>query len=64
VRYISKESFNPEFGARPVKRYIQKNISDAISQMLISGGVEIGDIVKADVAKNKVVFKIKQKVKV
>ena len=37
VNLILKETYNPEFGARPVRRYIQDNIEDTIADHIIQG---------------------------
>lgn len=37
VNLIEKETYNPEFGARPVRRYIQDKIEDAVADYLIAG---------------------------
>ncbi len=37
VNTILKSTYNPEFGARPVRRYIQDRIEDSIADMMISG---------------------------
>jgi ATP-dependent Clp protease ATP-binding subunit ClpC len=37
VTHITAETYNPEFGARPVRRYIQDHIEDAIADHLIEG---------------------------
>jgi ATP-dependent Clp protease ATP-binding subunit ClpC len=37
VSLILKETYNPEFGARPVRRYIQDNIEDTIADHIIQG---------------------------
>ncbi len=36
VNYILKSTYNPEYGARPVRRYIQDRIEDVIADMMIS----------------------------
>jgi ATP-dependent Clp protease ATP-binding subunit ClpC len=36
VMLIEKETYNPEFGARPVRRYVQDKIEDAIAHFLIT----------------------------
>ena len=38
VNLILKSTYNPEYGARPVRRYIQDRIEDAIADMMIAGG--------------------------
>ena len=42
---IAKNSFDPVYGARPIKRYIQKNLETAIARELISGEVRDGGTV-------------------
>lgn len=41
--FIVKESYDPNYGARPVKRYIQKNIETQLAAMLIKGNISDGD---------------------
>lgn len=35
VNRISKDTYNPEFGARPVRRYIQTHLEDAIAEEML-----------------------------
>ena len=54
VKKIKDESYNPVYGARPIKRYIQKNIETPISKQIITG-----DIIKScniDVVDGEYVF--------
>jgi len=46
--WLADEGFDPTFGARPLKRTIQKNIENVISKMLISGEIKEGDTVVVD----------------
>jgi ATP-dependent Clp protease ATP-binding subunit ClpC len=41
--YLAKEGYNEEYGARPLKRLIQKEIEDKLSQMLIGGQISEND---------------------
>ena len=43
--YIAKESYDEEFGARPVKRFIQKNLENQIAEMIIAGKVSDGQTI-------------------
>lgn len=43
---IAKEGFDPEYGARPLRRSIQKNIEDLLSEELLKGTIEKGQKVK------------------
>ena len=36
VNFIEKETYNPEFGARPVRRFVQDKIEDQIAEYLIT----------------------------
>ena len=38
VNLILKSTYNPEYGARPVRRYIQDKVEDAIADMMVAGG--------------------------
>ena len=43
VDIIAKEGFDPEYGARPIRRAIQKQIEDTLSEMLLNGDITLGD---------------------
>ncbi|MFA6551987.1 MAG: AAA family ATPase [Candidatus Paceibacterota bacterium] len=42
LAYISKEGYNPQYGARPLKRLIQNKILTPVATMMISKGIEKG----------------------
>jgi len=46
---VSKEAYNREMGARPIRRYIQDTIEDLLSQKLLTGTVQRGDSVRISV---------------
>ncbi|MFS0675076.1 ATP-dependent protease ATP-binding subunit ClpC [Ornithinibacillus sp. 179-J 7C1 HS] len=46
VEKIANEGFDPEYGARPLRRSIQKNIEDLLSEELLKGTIKIGEKVK------------------
>jgi len=63
-KWLAKEGFDPQFGARPLKRLIQTRIENPISGKIISGEIEGGDEVKIDVSRGKLVFEpVKVRVK-
>ncbi|MFD2043203.1 ATP-dependent protease ATP-binding subunit ClpC [Ornithinibacillus salinisoli] len=43
---IASEGFDPEYGARPLRRSIQKNVEDLMSEELLKGTISIGQKVK------------------
>ncbi len=53
---IAKEGFDPVYGARPIKRTIQKRILDPLAQKLLSGEFREGDTVVADAQNGEIVF--------
>jgi len=54
---LSHEGYDPVYGARPLKRVIQKRILDALSREILSGNIAEGDNVRADVVNGNIVFK-------
>jgi ATP-dependent Clp protease ATP-binding subunit ClpB len=57
VDFLSENGFDPQFGARPLKRLIQKEIVNALSKKILSGEVEKNHPVLVDVFDNVVVFR-------
>ncbi len=55
-KFIIKKGFDPEFGARPIRRAIQNEIEDKLSEELLKGRVKIGKDIKVGVVKKKVKF--------
>mgnify|MGYP001210800936 FL=1 len=55
-KYLAKEGFSPDFGARELKRVIQRNILDPLAYKIINGEIGAADIVKITVENNKLNF--------
>ncbi|MDR3242562.1 MAG: ATP-dependent chaperone ClpB [Clostridiales Family XIII bacterium] len=53
-RFIAKETYSPTYGARPVKRYLQKHIETEIATKLIRGEIKDGDEVTVKIRENNV----------
>src|SRR2546426_1138459 len=53
---IAKEGFDPVYGARPIKRTIQRLIIDPLAQKVLAGEVKEGDTVFVDAQDGKIVF--------
>ena len=45
IEAVAKAGFDEIYGARPLKRAIQSNIEDAISEKMLDGSIKSGDIV-------------------
>ena len=58
-RFIAKESYDEEFGARPVKRYVQKNIENQIAEMIISNEVIDDQTIEITVSDNSLKFNVR-----
>jgi ATP-dependent Clp protease ATP-binding subunit ClpB len=46
--WLAIEGFDPAFGARPLRRLVQREIGDRLARMILSGEVHDGDTVRAD----------------
>ncbi len=55
--HMAKEGFDPAYGARPLRRVVQRAIEDSLSEELLAGRIKVGDKVKVDVKNGKLVFK-------
>ena len=42
-KFLAKEGFDPQYGARPLRRAIQKHIEDRLSEDLLMGLIQKGD---------------------
>ena len=62
--WLADEGYDPAFGARPLKRALQKHVESPLSISLLSGEFTTGDIVLVDIEDNQVVFKKKESVDV
>ncbi|MGB3807733.1 MAG: ATP-dependent chaperone ClpB [Erythrobacter sp.] len=48
LRWLGRVGYDPVYGARPVKRAVQRYLQDPLAERLIEGGVSDGDTVKVD----------------
>jgi ATP-dependent Clp protease ATP-binding subunit ClpB len=56
VRWLSERGYDPQSGARPVKRLMQKEIVNELSKEAIAGSITINSTVKISVNKGKLIF--------
>ena len=56
-RFLAKEGYDPQFGARPVKRAIQKYVLDSLSKTLLSGAIDRTKPIIVDTGEDGLVFK-------
>lgn len=57
IDYLAEKGFDPQFGARPVKRTIQKEVLNNMSKSLLSGEIKSDSIVLLDAFDNSLVFR-------
>jgi ATP-dependent Clp protease ATP-binding subunit ClpB len=57
ITKLSDAGYDPQFGARPLKRVIQRMVLNELSKMILSGKVEKDHKILIDVENNKLVFK-------
>lgn len=56
IKFIAKAGFDPEFGARPIKRAIQKYLLNDLSKQLLAGAIEKERPVTVDANENSLLF--------
>ena len=50
--YITEHGYDPVYGARPLKRYIQKNVETMVAKMILGNELEPGDCINVDADAN------------
>ena len=56
LNFIAHEGYDPQFGARPVKRVIQRFVLNELSKQIIAGSVENSRPIKVLIKNNTLVF--------
>jgi ATP-dependent Clp protease ATP-binding subunit ClpB len=54
--WLAEKGYDPAYGARPLKRVIQKALQDPLAELILSGKVKDGDAVKVSAGKNGITF--------
>lgn len=57
INYLAKKGFDPHFGARPVKRVIQREVLNQLSKEILSGFIKTDSIILLDSFDDKLVFR-------
>jgi len=58
-KYIARKGFSPKFGARPLRRLIQNEIENPLSEMILSGEAKEGGSVTVGASHDKITLKAK-----
>ncbi len=59
--YLARRGYDPVYGARPLKRIIQKELETPLARRLLEGAFNEGDLVQADAVEDGMVFQKKEK---
>ena len=59
IDYLAERGYDPQFGARPVKRVLQKEVMNALSKEILKGNIKAGSLILIDFFDNGLVFRNK-----
>jgi ATP-dependent Clp protease ATP-binding subunit ClpB len=57
VSYLTERGYDPQYGARPVKRTIQKEVLNKLSKELLAGTIKTDNIILIDSFDDELVFR-------
>lgn len=57
IKKITEEGFDPEYGARPLRRALQRKVEDVLSEELLKGTIKKGQSVQVDYADDQFIVK-------
>ena len=63
LSYLAKEGYNPQYGARPLKRLIQNKILTPVASLMISQGVTKDGTINVGIKGDEFTFDVKKKIK-
>jgi ATP-dependent Clp protease ATP-binding subunit ClpB len=55
-KYLADQGYDPDYGARPLKRTIQKELQDPLAMAILSGEYKVGDTIQVDAGKDGLEF--------
>ena len=53
---LAREGYDPQFGARPLKRTIQQQLLDPLAQRILSGDFKPGEIIRVTAQADEIIF--------
>ncbi|MNR54442.1 Chaperone protein ClpB [compost metagenome] len=57
IAYLSEKGYDPQFGARPVKRVIQREVLNKLSKEILAGTIKTDSIILLDSFDGELVFR-------
>ena len=61
--FVTEGGYDPMYGARPLKRYLQKNVDTLAARLILEGNVGRGDVIVIDVADDALTARVKDQIK-
>ena len=58
IEYIAEQAYDPVYGARPIKRYLQRKIENPIAEKIITGEIQEHANINIDAEQGELIFKI------
>ncbi|MGC4432518.1 hypothetical protein ABWL48_20755, partial [Streptococcus suis] len=58
LRYLAEKGYDPEMGARPLRRTLQTDVEDKLAEMLLGGELDDAKTLKIGCRKNQLVFTV------
>jgi ATP-dependent Clp protease ATP-binding subunit ClpC len=58
--WLAREGYDPIYGARPLRRVIERHVENPLSSKLLRGELEEGETIKVDLGKDGLTFKTKK----
>jgi ATP-dependent Clp protease ATP-binding subunit ClpB len=55
-KYLADQGYDPDYGARPLKRTIQNELQDPLALAILSGDYNVGDTIRVDAGKDELKF--------
>lgn len=56
IQFLAENSYDPEFGARPIRRTIQKELENKLTDKMLSGEIQSGDNISVDYKSGEFLF--------
>jgi ATP-dependent Clp protease ATP-binding subunit ClpB len=60
IDYLANKGFDPQFGARPLKRVIQREVLNKLSKDILSGSIDTDSVILIDAFDDQLVFRNQQ----
>ncbi|WP_347994652.1 ATP-dependent chaperone ClpB [uncultured Eubacterium sp.] len=56
-KFVADNGYDPVYGARPLKRYLQKNVETLVAKIILQGDVNMGDTIMVDAKDGKLIIR-------